>query len=363
MFKIIGFLFSLINGQGLTPIFIDGQSYDNVNLELSAGTIRGRRLNDYPVDIYRAVPYASTTRRFEMAEMIEQFPGRNTFDARDKGPTCLRYPLPGEELGEMSEDCLTLDIYIPQNEETDRGILVWIHGGGYVSGDSSYYSGIEQAVRYGNIVISIQYRLGVIGFLHHFENETVGGNYGLGDAALALRFVAENAALMGGDADKIVINGESAGSGVVMALLLHKPSTDIISGAIAQSGGTLLNFLGSMSTQPNQPINKEGINEEINEMCFRLSNCDNSTSVLNQLEQLKSVDGGELFDIGQEKGLLWAPVPKDGIFWTENALEKYMNNELNTGFKLFTGFNSYEGSIAEGFFIDSPLNNQQIYGK
>ena len=81
-----------------------------------------------------------------------------------------------------------LDIYIPQNDKTGRGILFWIHGGGYVSGDSGYYSGIEQATRYGNIVVAIQYRLGILGFLHTFVNGTVsGGNYGLADAALALR--------------------------------------------------------------------------------------------------------------------------------------------------------------------------------
>ena len=332
--KILNFVFcvSVVTGESMSPVYIEGQSYSNVNLDLTAGTIRGRALDEFAVDIYRAVPYANTPGRFEMAEMIVAFPGRGTFDARSQGPTCFRFPLPGEILGEMSEDCLTLDIYIPRDGRTDRGILFWIHGGGYISGDSSFYSGIEQALRYGNIVVSIQYRLGVIGFVHHYDDgNIVGGNYGIADAALALKFVAANAALVGGDASKIVINGESAGSGLVMGLLMHQPSTELISGAIAQSGGTLLNFMGTIGVGP---IGKEGINDEISYICSRFSGCDNSTSVIDQLEQLKEVDAKTLFDVGQEKQLLWGLVPKDGTFWTEDALEKYMNNQLNTDFKV-----------------------------
>ena len=86
-----------------------------------------------------------------------------------------------------------------------------------------YYSGVEQAVEYGNIVVLVQYRLGIMGFFHYEDSEGVthGGNYGLADMALGIQFIAENAANLGGSIDNIVINGQSAGSGSVMALLLH----------------------------------------------------------------------------------------------------------------------------------------------
>ena len=93
-------------GQLLSPIFIDEQDYSDVVLNLTPGGIKGRRLHD--VDVYRAVPYAKRPTRFEMAKIIESFPGAEPFDAQSRGPTCFRFPLPGEELGEMSEDCLTL---------------------------------------------------------------------------------------------------------------------------------------------------------------------------------------------------------------------------------------------------------------
>ena len=86
-----------------------------------------------------------------------------------------------------------------------------------------YYSGVEQAVEYGNIVVLVQYRLGIMGFFHYQDTNGVthGGNYGLADMALGVKFVAENAAKLGGDSNHIMINGESAGAGSVMALLLH----------------------------------------------------------------------------------------------------------------------------------------------
>ena len=68
-----------------------------------------------------------------------------------------------------------MDIYIPNGDnavEDGHGILFWIHGGGYVTGDSKTYSGVEQAVNHGNIVVAIQYRLGAMGFLYHYDTAT-----------------------------------------------------------------------------------------------------------------------------------------------------------------------------------------------
>jgi len=84
-----------------------------------------------------------------MAEEISSF-GRGTFDAQAEAVPCFKIPYPGEENDIVTEDCLTMDIYIPNGEtgiEGNRGILFWIHGGGYQSGDSKFYSGIEQGIR------------------------------------------------------------------------------------------------------------------------------------------------------------------------------------------------------------------------
>ena len=142
-------------------------------------------------DVYRGVPYAQPTGRFEHAEMVSSLVD---FDARNSGPTCFQalvfsyvaFEDPSKNLsdfyqeGLISEDCLTMDIYIPQTE-APKGILLWIHGGGYVSGDSRTYSGIEHVKSQGNIVVVIQYRLGILGFFNAFDtatNKSIGGNYG-----------------------------------------------------------------------------------------------------------------------------------------------------------------------------------------
>ena len=157
------------------------------------------------VDIYRGIPYANTPSRFAMAEGVNSWGRRTIKDAKQAGPSCyqLGFDAEAENSGEVSEDCLTVDIYLPRlwmDGQTDLGIIVWIHGGGYQTGDAKYYSGIEQAVNYGNIVVLVQYRLGIFGFFNYKDNrsgKTMGGNYALGDMALAVKFISENAQNLG----------------------------------------------------------------------------------------------------------------------------------------------------------------------
>ena len=124
----------------LSPFLVDDQPFENVELELNQGTIRGRRLEN--VDIYRGVPYANPPVRFKMPVAVDPWSGVK--DALNFGPTCyqtyinpvLQNTASEEAKGNVSEDCLTVDIYIPRNStRAQKGILYWIHGGGYQSGD------------------------------------------------------------------------------------------------------------------------------------------------------------------------------------------------------------------------------------
>ena len=142
-----------------------------------------------------------------MAEAVDSWGRRTVKNAKDPGPSCyqLGFDAEAENNGEISENCLTVDIYVPRGTVDsenlhDLGIIVWIHGGGYQTGDAKYYSGIEQAVNYGNIVVLVQYRLGIFGFFNYKDSAsgmTVGGNYALGDMALAVKFISENAQNLG----------------------------------------------------------------------------------------------------------------------------------------------------------------------
>jgi len=142
----------------------------------------------------------------------------------------------GNYTGNMigSEDCLYLNVYSTQPEEALLPVLVWIHGGGFTAGAGAWYRP-EYLLDYNLVVVSINYRLGALGFLS-LESPSVSGNQGLRDQALALEWVQINIAAFGGDPTRVTIMGESAGSWSVFYQLLNPSSTGFFSAAIGQSG-------------------------------------------------------------------------------------------------------------------------------
>ena len=146
--------------------------------------------------------------------------------------------------GSGSEDCLTLNVFRPiahknQNKSNPLPVMVWIHGGGLVSGGSADYQP-DPLVRAGNvIVVTINYRLGILGFFAHPAIDAEGhlnGNYGLMDQQFALRWVQRNIAAFGGDPNRVTIFGESAGGQSVYAQLASPTAAGLFQRAISQSG-------------------------------------------------------------------------------------------------------------------------------
>jgi len=144
----------------------------------------------------------------------------------------------------MSEDCLYLNVWTPAKSSTAKlPVLVYFYGGGFVAGDGSEsrYDGESLAQR-GIVTVTINYRLGIFGFMAHPEltkesPNHASGNYGLLDQNAALVWVKKNIAAFGGDPNKITIAGESAGSFSVCAQMLSPLSRNLIAGAIGESGG------------------------------------------------------------------------------------------------------------------------------
>src|SRR5215470_17238973 len=149
--------------------------------------------------------------------------------------------------GTISEDCLYLNVYAPpvgNNDQGGRPVLVWIHGGGLVQDGARNYDGTKLAAA-GTVVVTINYRLGALGFLAHpaLASRPGGpaGNYGLMDQQAALRWVQRNIAQFGGDPDNVTISGESAGGLSVLAHLVSRGSRGLFEKAIVQSGSFALN--------------------------------------------------------------------------------------------------------------------------
>jgi para-nitrobenzyl esterase len=196
---------------------------------------------------FRGIPYARPPvgpRRFRAPEREEPWSGVRA--ASEFGASApqrpLALPLPGMDVGACDEDCLTLNVATPACDGGRRPVLVWIHGGGFVIGSSSQplYDGAALARRGDAVVVTINYRLGPLGFLFLAdlcpELEGAVGNAGLRDQVAALEWVRENAAVFGGDPGQVSIFGESAG-GMSVATLLGMPAArGLFERAIAQSG-------------------------------------------------------------------------------------------------------------------------------
>lgn len=165
------------------------------------------------------------------------------FEASDYGPACPQ--LAKDKLGaSTSEDCLTLNIWAPAKDATPRPVMVFVHGGGFNSGSGSLplYEGTHLSATQDVVVVTLNYRLGPLGFFSHAALRTEersgkgGGNFGLLDQQAALSWVHDNIAAFGGDANNVTLFGESAGGMSVCYQLLSPKSAGLFHRAIVQSG-------------------------------------------------------------------------------------------------------------------------------
>jgi para-nitrobenzyl esterase len=142
---------------------------------------------------------------------------------------------------QTSEDCLTLNVWTPDARPPGKlPVMVWIHGGGLVQGASSlsWYDGARLAAQ-GVVVVSINYRLGLLGFLAHPALGDTSGNWGLLDQVAALKWIHENAAAFGGDPQRVTIFGESAGGESVCTLMATPSASGLFSQAVIESAACM----------------------------------------------------------------------------------------------------------------------------
>jgi len=214
-------------------------------VEAPAGSLRGEAVDG--VNVFRGVPYALPPTGWRRWKPPAEAPRwRGTRDATQFGAACHQPIARGESIyaGEaptMSEDCLFLNVWTPDGVR-DAPVFVWIHGGALNTGAGSepMYDGARMAAAQGMVVVSINYRLGVLGYLAHPElsaesRRKVSGNYGLLDQIAALKWIQANISAFGGDPDNVTIAGESAGALSVMYLMASPQAHGLFDRAIAQS--------------------------------------------------------------------------------------------------------------------------------
>ena len=203
-------------------------------MRTKAGELRGAHENG--IAVFRGVPYAAAPiGELRFAPPQPAPPWQGVRDATQDGPIApqgrsrLAHVM-GDFERPQSEDCLTLNIWTPAADAKKRPVLVWIHGGAFASGAGSlpWYSGERFAANGDVVVVSINYRLGALGFL--CLPGVSDGNLGLLDQVAALRFVRDNIAAFGGDPDNVTVVGQSAGAASI-AILMTMPQAAVCSAA------------------------------------------------------------------------------------------------------------------------------------
>jgi para-nitrobenzyl esterase len=209
-------------------------------LTVEGGAIAGA--SEGGVRVWRNIPYAAAPvgdRRWAAPQPVTAWEGVR--DATRNGPSCPQPMLEsgkansGGAYGPVSEDCLQLNVYAPASA-TKAPVMVWIHGGSHRTGAGWVYDGTAFA-RDGIVVVTINYRLGALGYLSHPGLGQHSGNYGLMDQVAALNWVKRNIAQFGGDPGNVTLFGESAGGWSTMAVLATPSANGLYHRAIVESGG------------------------------------------------------------------------------------------------------------------------------
>ena len=282
--------------------------------------------------VYRGIPFAAPPvgdLRWRAPQPAAKWQAVLQADKFAPGPMQDGNPPSGK-----SEDCLYLNVWTPAKSAADRlPVLVWIYGGGFGAGSTSErnYSG-EHLARKGVVLVSIAYRVGLLGFLAHLEltaenpNQS-SGNYGLLDMIVGLQWIQKNIAAFGGDPNKVTIFGESAG-GIAVSMLCASPlAKGLFHGAISQSGG---------SFGPPRPTTYPGENMK------RLADAERDGKAYMEKAGVSSI--AELRKIIADKlprGRGWPII--DGWILPDDQVKLYKAGKFNDT-PILVGYNSDEGA-------------------
>jgi para-nitrobenzyl esterase len=218
----------------------------NPVVRIDAGSIEGRFDAERGVEIFKGIPFAKAPvgeLRWQPPRPAE--PWAHVRSATEAGPACPQTITPPEafytfDQPQVSEDCLYLNVWAPRGGR-NLPVMLWIHGGALIwgAGSDPWYDGALLANE-DVIVVTFNYRLGVLGYFSHPELSAeslhgASGNYGTLDQIAALQWVKRNIAAFGGDPDRVMLFGESAGALSITHLMASPLATGLFHGALAQS--------------------------------------------------------------------------------------------------------------------------------
>ena len=315
-----------------TTLYAQKAEVDKV-VVVSEGRLAGKTLKS-GVTVFKGVPYASPplgNLRWKAPEPMANWNGiRPAFDfgPRPMQKSNIMYEFRSKKI---SEDCLYLNIWSPSLASSSlKPVYVFIHGGSFVRGDGSQpaYDG-ESMASEGIVYVSINYRLGVFGFMAHpelsKESGHGSGNYGLLDQVAALKWIKKNIASFGGDPNSITIGGESVGAQSVTAHMVSPLSKQLFNRVIAESGSIVDN-----RTVINSLARSESLGTEVSE-----------AAKTNDIVALRSLSAAKLLKIAS-KGNPRRFIPTiDGYFFKEDPAISFAKGR-QAQVPLLSGWNANE---------------------
>ena len=343
-------LFSLLALQSIQCFLVP---YGKVSVHSPIGNIVGYSTTlrikgtERVIQKFLGIPYAEPPtglNRFQ--KPIPKATFKTPFDATRFGAACYNLKTPRTNASAkimFDEDCLRLNIFAPETGNAPLPVMVWIHGGGFISGRSNTYDAGPLSLSGDVIVVTINYRLNMFGFLST-SDPRFGGNWGLWDQHLAIKWVHDNIRAFGGDPSNVTIFGESAGSASVVYQTIYPGNKGLFQRAIAESGSIQSPWAFRDATEALNMTNEFAI----------LAGCTKGDSV-SIITCLQSKAGKELLNIlngpARLSGLRnWVPV-MDGQFVTEDPKlfeEQFPSKQVEDMFHsvdLMIGVNNKEGFI------------------
>ncbi|MGB4293314.1 MAG: carboxylesterase family protein [Bacteroidales bacterium] len=337
-----------------------GKKIDVNKVKTEAGFVKGKTVENGIVKVFMGIPFAAPpvdSLRWKPPQPVPHWKGvRECLTAPPSAMQSKPVPFmmwskefmaPEEPL---SEDCLYLNIWTSaENTGEKRPVIVWIHGGGFTGGSGTVplYNGEEMAKK-GVVFITINYRLGVFGFLAHPELSAespakVSGNYGILDQIEALKWVKNNIMSFGGDPDNVTIAGQSAGAFSVNALVVSPLAKGLFHRAIAHSGGMFSRFGGLVNDLETAESSGKRYVEQLN---------------VSSIEELRKKPAEELIKVPGRWGVVF-----DGyvVLPARQAYETGMFNDV----PLISGWNADDG-VSMGVNITAEMfrqNAKKQYGE
>ena len=326
---------------------------ESLTVSTEQGKVRGKTINEGKVKAFLGLPYAAPPvgdLRWEAPEPPAKWKGER--DASKFGAHCAQNRVFEDMIfqdGEDSEDCLFLNVYAPADasDQSKLPVMFWVHGGGFSGGASSEprHNGDFLPLK-GVVLVTINYRLGVFGFLATTdmakEVNGAAGNYGLLDMVAALEWVKANIKEFGGNPDNVNIFGESAGSAAVSTLMASPLAKGLFHKGIGESGGALGE--GVLSYQSLQAREK--------------SDGDWVASLgVTSLKQLRAMPAAAILDAAKGKGMVGFGPNIDGKLLTGPVADTYAAGR-QAHVSLLAGWNRDEGS----FFVMGGMTAEKYKG-